>query len=207
MNWYKIITSSSSIPVDFIYDTFTIQFLPNQFLTEDDQFVIDYRMQTIKENLIANFKSLMIKQIEKYLSRPDRYLQDKKQEIISTYQNGSFTQLAKIFNQLTTRSANHRSYSPEDIYNTNWGNIALSLASLEKMSSAKEIAQSLANPNGLFNLIHNTGTVVLDKFVNGNQLLKALDECNNAKYPIEFINKMSKPIAKIAGRKEMRKLN
>ena len=49
------------------------------------------------------------------------------------------------------------------------------------MEDPAEILENLTYAGGLYNLIHNTKTSVLDKFSNGHDLVRALNDCASSK--------------------------
>jgi len=172
--------TSLSIPVNIIYDSFAIQFLVPYVKNGYDNVIIRSRISYIKKALVKIILKLMKQQVLKYLSRKDRYIEKYKEEILQMINNNLASNYIEIFGKMTLRSANHRSHYPEDQYNDKWKQIAVITNDLANCSSSSEAIDIITRQNGLLNLVHNTETLFLDKFTNGNDLIQALNRCNNA---------------------------
>ena len=185
MNWF-IKISSSAIPVEYVYDVFAISFI-NHPLEQDEKQIIEFHLEQIRDYISKVFLELMRKQIVKYVQR--ERIDNNKLEFLNK-QNASAKELATMFNQYTFRSDMQRN-------NVNWGNIALAVDKLQSCNNINCIVSALGGVGGLFNLVHNTGTPVLDKLTNGYALLDAFEKCHLSKNPKEIISKASKDIRKI----------
>ena len=202
-NWYKkhstIIKISSLIfPTEYIYDSFLIGKFINLDLVENYQKEeIKEHINLIKKTVILVFLKLMRAQIEKYLTKSDRHIDKYKKYLEENYRNATASMLKDMFNIMTTRSLRARQENPDYFYNSNWGKIASVIEEIENTNDTMNIIQLLTNQNGLFNLVHNTGTPVVDKLENGSNLLNALEECHTSRNPKELLNKSSYNIREI----------
>ena len=201
MNWYytKIKTAQATLPKTYIYDPFAILLLQTKNMSLDtfQKHIIDERMQVIKNHIIDIFEGMMRDQIQKYLSRPDRY--DPKQiDFLKTYPTATSEDFSKMFGEYTFRSQRARNEDPELLHNDNWKNVANQISKLKKINDGFQIAQVLGEQSGLYNLVHNTYTTVLDKMSNGKELLQALNDCNSRLNTIRnYIPYVSKDIKEV----------
>jgi hypothetical protein len=177
VNWLKK-ASASIEPVD-IYSIFALSLIPPNVNLGEYEAMARFEAQFLRDKFVNVFTALMRKQIAKYLSRPDRY--DPQQvTFLSQYPSATPAQLSKMFNTATFRSENHRSYYPDEVYNVQWGDIANAVDNLSKSNNISSIITDLAGQGGLLNLVHNTGTLVLDKLPRYHKLLFALNDCQNS---------------------------
>lgn len=198
MNWacrLRKLAGSLSIPPAYIYDGFTIT-LFQQTPDTDEIPLLDDQMNMEKVHIVETFLRLMRDQVAKYASRPDRYIAEYLPQI-QRYPTMSALELSQVFNQFTTRSKNHRNYVPEEVNNTRWGEIAMAVHRLEQARGYRNIAQQMITQNSVFNLIHNTGTRVLEKFANGAALMAALEECHSGNTAV-IIAKSSREVRQAA---------
>lgn len=163
-----------------IYDSFILTLLLGQKFSPELERRLDFEAEYIKERVTTTFTDAMRKQIAKYISRPDRYVPDVL-DWLKTYPTADIYELAMMLETATMRSERHRAMNPDEVRNERWGQIGQKAAELASTSGWKNIVLTLTGQGGLFNLVHNTGTSVLDKFSNGRQLLDALNFCQRNK--------------------------
>lgn len=194
MNWLLRSSSSDISPTD-IYDIFALSLIPPRENLGDYEKLINFESEILKDKFVSIFMSLMRSQIKKYLGREDRYDPDQM-DFLDTHESADAPSLERMFDSATFRSERHRTYSPEDIYNTRWAEVARSVGKLANSSGFREIVLNLAGQGGLLNLIHNTETSILDKLPGGMRLLAALDECHSAE-PRQIISKANPDVRNI----------
>jgi hypothetical protein len=185
---------SFELPVDFVYDSFFIINENYDTFSQTARNLIKDRVFDMKEYLIGLFKDLMTKQIRKYLGRPDRLKPNSESKIKEIYQAQDLDQYPDVFNIYTLRSSSHVDEKGERIPNLRWGMIAKKVVEIRDSNNTKELLNLLAYQGGLFNLVHNTKTSVLDKFINGRELLSALNDCANNPNPSTYLPKTSQQI-------------
>lgn len=134
----------------------------------------------LKEYYLDKYKTILALQIMKYWTR--RRVSDKFKRMANKYNNfkdledESFPMLVELMNN-TFRSDMNR-------LNKRWIDLAVHLRQLSEMdintvserSTKKTIEQMLLKMDRINNIVHNTGDVMLDKFTNSKELLKALDD-------------------------------
>jgi len=116
---------------------------------------------------------------------------------LATYPNASLEELALMLETATQRSIRHQQATGE-VVNENWGRIGNKTAELSMATDAGSIVGQLIHPGGLFNLVHNTGTLALGKLSGGRELQQTLDFCHNAREPRMLIEKASSDLRDLA---------
>jgi hypothetical protein len=135
--------------------------------------VINQRIYGLKQKYLSIFKKLLVNQLLKYASRPDRIEPgfDKSKASL----NSSFDELDKQM-KLTKRSDRAiKQGAPRE--NTAWIQIAEFLENLSKASDRKNVFTYIDRIN---NSIHNTQTTIMDKFINAAEIIKALEVASKA---------------------------
>ena len=169
MNWFSK-TSSSGYYINpkFIYDSFSSTLLKN--VSQEQESILNFHFNYIAKEIVSVFSSLLRDQIKKYIER--NRIDSNKKDVFENIDSIPLSGLPEIFNKYTFRSDMVRN-------NERWGLIAQKINELNSASGWRNISNLLTFQNGVLNLIHNTGTSVLDKFSNGSALLLALENCQN----------------------------
>jgi hypothetical protein len=63
------------------------------------------------------------------------------------------------------------------VHNDRWAELAAAVGRLSRASGLEDVVLALAGQGGLLNLVHNTGTTVLDKLPGWTPLWRALEAC------------------------------
>jgi hypothetical protein len=169
------------IPVRFIYDAFIIQYVGYNKFTPDGRAAVKPYVFNIRDYIVEIFTNLMRKQVKKYLSRPDRIRKGHERELQEIVDKKDASRYGEAFYKHTVRSLSHTDDDGNPIPNKRWGQIADKVQELRNSPDPASIVENLTYAGGLYNLIHNTETPVLDKFENGRELTKALNKCNDTK--------------------------
>jgi len=168
--------ASAKIGPGDVYDAFALSLLVGQPLPAEDRKLADFEAGWLRNHFVVVFLPLLRRQVEKYLERSDRYDHDQKSWLV-TAPDADADELARMFGTATFRSERHRSEHPDDVHNDRWAEIAAAVGRLSRASGLGDIALALAGQGGLLNLVHNTGTSVLDKLPDWHGLWKALEAC------------------------------
>jgi Fe-S-cluster containining protein len=168
--------ASAKIAPGDVYDAFALSLLVGQPLPAEDRRLADFEAGWLRNHFVVVFLPLLRRQVEKYLERPDRYDPDQM-GWLATAPDADTDELARMFGTATFRSERHRSEHPDDVHNDRWAEIAATVGRLSRASGVGDVALALAGQGGLLNLVHNTGTSVLDKLPDWHGLWKALEAC------------------------------
>lgn len=179
------------LPVEFVYDAFVIAYEGFNNFSKDAQVSLSDHLRGIQEYLVALFSDLLTKQIKKYLGRPDRLKSGSEKIIQDIYTFKDLNRYPEVFNVHTLRSSSHVDEAGNRKTNVRWGSIAQKIIQIRDTNSPTELIRLLTDVGGLYNLVHNTKTPVLDKFNNGRELLAALDFCDKTKNPKALVFKAS----------------
>ena len=168
--------SAGGIGPGDIYDAFALSMLVGQPLSAEDRRLADFEAGWLRNAFVVVFLPMLRQQVKKYLGRPDRHDPDQR-GWLATAPDADAAELARMFGTATFRSERHRSEHPDDVHNDRWAEIAAAVGRLSRASGLGDITLALAGQGGLLNLVHNTGTSVMDKLPDWHSLWKALEAC------------------------------
>jgi hypothetical protein len=161
-----------------IYDFYTLSYLWQT--TKDNRKEISFELSELKDYYLIAFKPLIINQLYKYWTR--------ERLDIGSYNEGDLTEdksfaILKTYMESTYRSDMKRR-------NVVWNKLVEHLSKLEVTNNSNDIVYLIDRIN---NVVHNTGTSILDKFENYSVVLKAFKDCHE-KNPDDYRNMTSKQI-------------
>ncbi len=196
MSWLRKLAADGITPQD-IYSVFALSLIPKMSSMSEDNQLLLFEATYLRDKFVREFTYLLRRQIKKYLMR-GRY-DYSKESWLNSYETASPGELGDMFNQATYRSEHHREEYPDEIFNEKWGTIAKAVERVVNSNTVNDIIMSLAGTGGLLNLVHNTQTSVLDKFLNGYAILDALNEADSGD-PYTIVSKADPDIQKLYGK-------
>jgi Fe-S-cluster containining protein len=170
------VRASAGIGPGDVYDAFALSLLVGRPLPAEDRRLADFEAGWLRNHFVVVFLPMLRQQVEKYLGRPDRHDPDRR-DWLATAPDADADELARMFGTATFRSERHRGEHPDDVHNDRWAEIAAAVGGLSRASGLGDVALALAGQGGLLNLVHNTGTNVLDKLPGWRGLWEALEAC------------------------------
>ena len=197
----RFLAAGAAVTPTDIYDVFALTLLDKAGLG-DDAPLARFEANQLRDRFLGVFIPLLRRQIRKYLDRPDRY-DPEQAEWLEKADTAEPDELARMFDTATFRSERHREDYPEEVYNTKWAEIARGADRLQKAKGLAAVFE-LGGPGGLLNLVHNTGTLVLDKLPGWRGLAGALDRSHTGT-PAEIYAKASPDVRNILRRNLPRK--
>jgi len=163
---------------------------PNLLHTPYGEYIADYYLGNLKTKYVSTYTPLLVKQLQKYASQKNRV--EKGFDIKKVHLDASLDDLAAQM-KLTKRSDRAISAGAER-ENKAWVFISDHLAKLSHATAPKDI---LSNIDRINNATHNTGTLILGKFINGGELLAALNACANVTNLSYITNKVDSDVKDI----------